>query len=607
MINVRRLIFAAVTVLLLGILFTTGFHSLAVAQNKSKTASNKKDVSEWSPEMADKRVSELLSRINDLVASIKRYERKIDGASTEDRLVVQLQIHQLRIRMMSDIHQLTDALLKLEKAGPQPKLRKQLEDLFLLVTPKLWLHIDQLRNEIDKIRARRMDTKVEERFAIENEIATLTKRLNTAYEISLAHITKMKQIGMDVKEAREDLIRLLYERADELSGRLELALSRIDELEVQRKESPDGNNIVTLLVAAKKNLDTNTASMDVVLKLMKTLELEAGLYRTQLVTVSRDISSGLLDTGVIFNLLGRTLKKLTGWLMDSGPKYFVKLLLFVGILFVFRFATRAVRAGLGKALDTSNLNLSQLGHRMIVNTASNLVMFFGILVALSQIGIRLGPMLAGLGVAGFIVGFALQDTLGNFAAGIMIVLYRPYDMGDLIDVGGVFGKVEKMSLVSTSLLTLDNQLFVVPNSKIWGDVIKNVTAQDTRRIDMVFGISYSDDIPKAESILEDILKSHDRVLDHPESMVRLHTLGASSVDFVVRPWVKVDDYWDVYWDVTRTVKLRFDEEGISIPFPQRDLHIRTLPKGIAPDSSTGDLNKVPSTQEPAMQETPCTD
>jgi small conductance mechanosensitive channel len=259
--------------------------------------------------------------------------------------------------------------------------------------------------------------------------------------------------------------------------------------------------------------------------------------------------------------------------VDSGPKYLVKLLFLVSILFVFRFATRIVRKGLEKALDASNLNLSQLAHRMIVSITSNLVMLFGILVALSQLGISLGPLLAGLGVVGFIVGFALQDTLGNFAAGVMILLYRPYDMGDLIDVGGVFGKVDKMSLVSTSLLTLDNQLFVVPNSKIWGDVIKNVTAQDTRRIDMVFGISYSDDIPKAESILEDILQSHDKVLDTPESMVRLHTLGASSVDFVVRPWVKGDDYWDVYWDVTRTVKLRFDEEGVSIPFPQRDVHV----------------------------------
>lgn len=571
--NDRRLIITAVTVLLLGILFAFGIQSLAVAQNKSEITISKKNVNDLPFETSGKRASELLSRINDIIASLKRYDNKIEGASAEDRLVLQLQIHHLRIRIMDDIHELADALLELEKSGSQPKLREQVEDAFARVIPKLWFHIDQLRGEIDKIRARRIKAKAEDRFAIENKIANFTKRLDIFYEISLSHITKMQQIGMDVKEAREKFIRLLYDRTDELSGRLELALSRIDELEMRRKETPDDTNIPKLLITAKKSLDTNTSSMDVILGLMETLELDIGMYRTQLVTATRDISSGLLDTGIALNLLGRTLKNVTGWLANNGPGYLIKLLLFVGILFVFRFIARIVRTGLEKALDASNLNLSQLARRMIVSSASNLVMIFGILVALSQLGISLGPLLAGLGIAGFIVGFALQDTLGNFAAGMMILLYRPYDIGDLIDVGGVFGQVDKMSLVSTSLLTMDNQLFVVPNSKIWGDVIKNVTAQDIRRIDMVFGISYSDDIPKAELILEDILQSHDKVLDTPESTVRLHTLGASSVDFVVRPWVKVDDYWEVYWDVTRTVKLRFDEEGISIPFPQRDVHV----------------------------------
>jgi small conductance mechanosensitive channel len=267
------------------------------------------------------------------------------------------------------------------------------------------------------------------------------------------------------------------------------------------------------------------------------------------------------------------MKSVTSWLVESGPQYLLKLLIFLGILFVFRFAARIVRAGLEKAIDAADPNLSQLARRMIVSAASNLVIIFGILVALSQLGISLGPLLAGLGVAGFIVGFALQDTLGNFASGMMILLYRPYDVGDLVDVAGVFGEVDKMSLVSTTILTIDNQTVVVPNSKIWGNVIKNVTAQDIRRVDMVFGISYSDDISKAESLLNDILQSHDKILDEPEPIVRVHTLGESSVDFVVRPWVKADDYWEVYWDVTKTVKLRFDGEGVSIPFPQRDVHV----------------------------------
>ena len=154
-------------------------------------------------------------------------------------------------------------------------------------------------------------------------------------------------------------------------------------------------------------------------------------------------------------------------------------------------------------------------------------------------------VLAGLGVVGFIVGFALQDTLGNFAAGMMILLYRPYDVGDAVEVGGVSGKVRDMSIVNTTILTFDNQTLVVPNSKIWGDVIKNITAQKMRRVDMTFGIGYDDDIAKAENVLQDIISKHDKVLDDPAPVVKLHNLGESSVDFIVLPWAKTEDYWDV--------------------------------------------------------------
>jgi small conductance mechanosensitive channel len=194
-------------------------------------------------------------------------------------------------------------------------------------------------------------------------------------------------------------------------------------------------------------------------------------------------------------------------------------------------------------------------------------------------------MLAGLGIAGFVLGFALQETLGNFAAGVMILAYRPYDVGDLIECsGGVFGKVSAMNLVSTTILTPDNQTRVVPNGKIWGDVITNVTAQKVRRVDLTFGISYADDIPHAEEVLWSIVKEHPMVLDDPPPIVKVHELGDSSVNFVVRPWVSRDDYWDTHWDITREVKLRFDREGISIPFPQRDVH---LPAGAMPSVQLG--------------------
>jgi small conductance mechanosensitive channel len=154
-----------------------------------------------------------------------------------------------------------------------------------------------------------------------------------------------------------------------------------------------------------------------------------------------------------------------------------------------------------------------------------------------------------------------------------MLIYRPFDINDWINVAGVLGKVESMNLVSTQLRTPDNQLIIVPNNSVWDDVITNVTGITERRVDLVFGIGYNDDIDKAQNILETIVSEHELVLEEPEAVVKLHELADSSVNFVCRPWVKPDDYWNVYWDITREVKRRFDAEGVSIPFPQRDVHV----------------------------------
>ncbi len=258
--------------------------------------------------------------------------------------------------------------------------------------------------------------------------------------------------------------------------------------------------------------------------------------------------------------------------VDGAPDLLMQFLIFLLILFAFRALSRAVRRLVQAALERSSADMSTLLQDVLISISGGTVMLFGILVALSQVGISLGPMLAGLGVAGFIVGFALQDTLGNFASGGMILIYRPYDVDDFVEVAGTAGLVKKMTLVSTTIVTFDNQTLVIPNSKIWGDVIKNVTHQRVRRVDMEFGISYGSDIEHAETVLRDIVDEHEKVLDSPEPTIVVASLGDSSVNLAVRPWVRTEDYWSVYWDITRTVKLRFDKEGISIPFPQRDVH-----------------------------------
>jgi len=197
----------------------------------------------------------------------------------------------------------------------------------------------------------------------------------------------------------------------------------------------------------------------------------------------------------------------------------------------------------------------------------------GLIMALEAVGIPMGPVLAGFGVLGFVIAFALQNTLGNFASGIMILLYRPYDVGDVIDSAGTKGKVEAMSLVSTTLLTPDNQMVVVPNNAIWGSTITNMTALNTRRVDLTFGVGYGDDLDKAEKVITEVVTAHEKVLKDPAPMIRVANLGDSSVDFVVRPWCKTVDYWDVFFDLQKQLKQRCDTEGIEIPFPQRDVHI----------------------------------
>ena len=234
-----------------------------------------------------------------------------------------------------------------------------------------------------------------------------------------------------------------------------------------------------------------------------------------------------------------------------------------------RLAKRLTQA----ALNRGTIQVSNLLQQMIVASISNIIFLIGILVGMSQLGIALGPLLAGLGIVGFIVGFALQDTLSNFASGMMILMYRPFDVGDFVMAAGISGRVEKMSLVNTTFKTFDNQVMIVPNSDIWQSVITNVTAQATRRVDLTFNIAYDEDVARAEAVIRDILDNYDKVLDEPEPAVRVHELGESFVKLIVRPWVKTDDYWPAYWHVTRAVKDRFSAEGIAFPFPQRTVHV----------------------------------
>jgi len=208
--------------------------------------------------------------------------------------------------------------------------------------------------------------------------------------------------------------------------------------------------------------------------------------------------------------------------------------------------------------------------------ANGVMMLFVIIGALDVLGVPTGSMVALVGAAGLAVGFAMQDSLGNFASGVMLIIFRPFKTGDFVEAGGVTGSVEKIQIFTTIMKTGDNREIIVPNGAIFGGVITNYSARDTRRVDMVFGIGYDDDLRKAKQLLKDIVAADERILKDPAPAVALSDLGDSCVNFKVRPWVKSADYWDVLSDITEKVKLTFDEEGISIPYPQTDVHLHKV-------------------------------
>ncbi|MGD8562183.1 MAG: mechanosensitive ion channel [Desulfarculaceae bacterium] len=205
-----------------------------------------------------------------------------------------------------------------------------------------------------------------------------------------------------------------------------------------------------------------------------------------------------------------------------------------------------------------------------------------IIAALNQVGFATTSLIAVLGAAGLAVGLALQSQLSSLAAGVLILLFRPFKLGDVINAGGALGTVEAIGLLTTHLKTPDGLAVVIPNTKVIGDNITNYNQEDVRRVDLVIGVGYEDDLLKAKNLLVEILGSHPLVLSDPAPQVSVMNLGESSVDFAVRPWVKRDDYWTVRFELTEQVKLRLDQAGINIPYPQRDVHLHAVQSDAEP-------------------------
>ena len=258
-------------------------------------------------------------------------------------------------------------------------------------------------------------------------------------------------------------------------------------------------------------------------------------------------------------------------IQTTGIDLLINIVTAIVIFIVGRMIARAITSGAHKLMqsqDTDKILESFLG-----NLVYWAMMTFVIIASISSLGIETTSLIAIMGAAGLAVGLALQGALANFAAGVLIVMFRPYRVGDYIEAAGIAGSVSHVDILTTILKTGDNKQIVVPNGQIMGGIITNYSTHDTRRVDMVFGVGYEDDIDKVRTTIEALVDADDRILKDPSCLIAVSELADSSVNFTVRPWVRTADYWGVMFDLTEAVKKGFDQAGISFPYPQQDVHL----------------------------------
>jgi len=514
--------------------------------------------------------------LEQLRAEIKPLRAEIAGAKGGQKALLLNQLEEKERAVQAKLDELATLVAERERAGEDTSdqravaesMTREAADYLRKATADVVAGLKEL--------AGRTAADSAEQVRLDKERATLAERLEYYLGALLANANRATALGMEAAGDLEYLDGLLRQRAETLAGSIDLIAEQRDAVKktVASAATEDERKVGQKdLAALDSRLKLTADRLRATVSLMDERGLESTQYKQKLIRSTGQITESIFEADVALGLLRGWLDQGRDWLVTAAPGWVFKILVVLLILWIFRRLSRMARRLVDRALVSSKAPVSQLLQQSFQSVAGGAVMLLGVLIALSQLGINLAPLLAGFGIAGFIVGFALQDTLGNFASGVMILFYRPFDVGDAVEAGGVMGTVKQMNLVSTTILTWDNQKLVVPNKKIWGEVIRNITAEATRRVDLQFGIGYGNDVDKAERVLQDIVTAHPLVLRNPEPVIRLHALGESSIDFVVRPWAKTGDYWTVYWDITREVKKRFDAEGISIPFPQRDVHI----------------------------------
>jgi small conductance mechanosensitive channel len=432
--------------------------------------------------------------------------------------------------------------------------------------------VDTYAARLSTLRERRSRMEPGNLGDLEADINTAQVRLDTVLAGQMAMLATADSVGIDVSRRWDDLDRFLTTRAESQVGRLLIADSERDRLAVQVRDAERAGTSETelaLLRTRQRLADQRVAGLVASLRnssgLLDRRDIETVQYRQAIIEATGEVTSDILNVRVLFGVIGEFVSR--GWagVRAYAPTLFVRLLILIGSVFLFRLLFR-VAWRISRKQNRPQLSslLADLIGRMIAPIGT----IVGFLAGLWFIGTNLGALVAGVGVLGIIVGLALQDSMSNLAAGLFILIYRPYERGDLISAGGVVGKVRALGLASTSIVTLDNRLLHVPNRKIWSEVIENRSAEDVRRVEAIAKVSYRDDLEPLFASLRDLLSAHEKILQHPEPFVFVTELGDPWITIKVWGWATTDDWWEVTTELPSLIRAHFQDEGVETPLPR---------------------------------------
>lgn len=507
-----------------------------------------------------------ITQISDTMKLLTKKAQTLKG----DRLaIVQLEIYNMNEKLRKVLKSAVE-----QKDSDKTLLTQQIQ----MQTEYYKFYLSYVEKKLDSLQTEIEKASKEDRLLMQIPLNELRIGQAVLYTEQYQNYAWLQSLGIDTDKQISEFKDKLQDLAHFTSAALNYSLTHKESLQRQLDGLPtaQADKINLEISYLQRDINTYSKALSRLVDTADALSIDTVELRHELFTATGDITHDLFSWAVLKSTFLSWSTQFTSWFVSNSPNILFNIFMFVLILALARVLAQFVQHILKKAVKAPHLKLSNLMQQFILSMSVKLIFCVALLIALAQVGLDLTPVIAGLGVAGIIIGFALQDTLSNFASGMMLLIYRPFDEGDWINAAGVEGTVSHVSLVNTTIRTFSNEVLLVPNSKIWMEVIINRTYEKVRRVDMVFGIGYKDSIPKAEKIFEEILAADERVLKAPAPIIKVNTLGESSVDFIVRPWVRTDDYVDVMRDCTREVKMRFDAEGINIPFPQRDIHLHIV-------------------------------